>query len=366
MSDIGLQNIDVNKLETLGLYELRNLGRAIGVSRPTMHARDELISAIKKQLESGEIGAVKATSRGRKPRENSFDMTKLVSSEPSYFLSVLDDDYDLYKVRSGETGTEKRTMSGFVHLLSKGSAVVVGVDLNGYNLPVKTVSSLKLCMGDFVEGTALFSETRQAFVVDEIFNITKGPHFDSMEGVRPNKQYRIHDTEIKQGTRILVATPKSFDRVEDIAKCCTKDFHTIALLADETDDSVKFLKDAGIDDIYLAKVNYNLKKQVLACLLCMFRAKQLAESGRNVVLVVDSLTKLFKLYNNSAYPEGRITPGEVVLGPLTDLKSFFMSARTLCNGGALTIIAYINSPENSVEEYVFNEFVDLANILIKK
>ena len=368
MNDIALQNIDTNKLDMLGLYELRNLGRAVGVSRPTMHSRDELIIAIKDQLKNGNMGTPRATARGRKPRESGFDMTKLVSSEPSpsYLISVLEDDDDLYRVRSGEVGTEKRTVSGFVHLLPKGGAIVIGVDLNGYSLPIKMVSTFKLYMGAFVECTAVFSETRQTYIIDEIFNVSSGANFDSLEGIRPNEQCELNNIALKRGVRALISTPKTFDRIEDIAHSVSSGFYTVALLIDETDDSARYLKTSGVDDVYLAKVNYNLKKQILSCLLCMFRAKQQVEKGKHVVLFIDSLTKLFKLFNNSAFPDGRIVPGEVALGPLTDLKTFFMSAKALAKDKSLTVMAYINSPENSVEEYVFNEFADLANIMVKK
>ena len=102
MKDVALQDIDINRLEMLGLYELRNLGRAIGVPRPTTLGRNELIGAIKNQIKNGSISGPRKVSRGRKPRERGFDMTKLVASEPSFLLSVYDDDLDMYLVRSGE------------------------------------------------------------------------------------------------------------------------------------------------------------------------------------------------------------------------------------------------------------------------
>lgn len=355
MNDIALQDLDISKLEMLGLYELRNFGRAIGVPRPTTYGRSELIAAIKNHLKSGDTGKLKSATRGRKPRESSFDMTKLVTAEASYFLSVLDDDADLYRLRSGEVGTEKRSVGGYVHLLPKGGALVVGTDLNGYSLPVKMLFEHKLAMGDYIEGQAVFSESRQMFVISEVDSNNSGERFDNMAGVRSSAPLRV-----------LVTTPKGFDRIEDIAKSFDKEKHNIAFLSDETDDSARHLLQSGAKEVYLAKVNFNLKKQILSCLLCLFRAKQAAEQGKNVVLYVDSFTKLFRLYNNSAYPEGKIVPGEVALGPLTDLKTYFLSGRALKNGGSLTVVAYVNKPENPVEEYVYNEFCDLAGEIIAK
>ena len=382
MKDIILQDIDTAKLDMLGLYELRNLGRAIGVPRPTTHGRDDLIVAIKNQIKTGNISTRQPSKRGRRPNDQGFDLTRLMATEPSYLLSVLDDDDDLYKVRSGEIGTEARTVSGFVHLLPKGGALIVGTDLNAYSLPVRLLSTFPMTMGDYLECSAIFSEARQVFVVDKIFEINgvavekivdkkkpRSANFDIMEGVRPSVERELAGMKYKIGGRVLVFAPNTFDRIQDIANyvcvICDKTY-TIALLTDETDDSVAYLKEIGISDIYLAKVNYNLKKQTLASLLCMFRAKQYVEQGKDVILFIDSLTKLFKIFNNSAYPDGRVIPGEVVLAPLTDLKAFFMSARAIKDGGSLTIVAYINNPENAVDEYIVNEFADLANVIIKK
>ena len=382
MKDIVLQDIDISKLDMLGLYELRNLGRVIGVPRPTTYSRDELIVAIKNQFKTGNIPVSQTSKKGRRPNNHGFDLTKLVASEPSYLLSVLEDDEELYKVRSGEIGTETRTISGFVHLLPKGGALIVGTDLNAYSLPVRLLSTYPLAMGDYLECTAIFSEARQVFVVDKIFEINgiksekiaeskkvRDANFDTIEGIRPNIERQMADIKYKAGGRILVFAPSTFDRVQDIANytvACDKGIHIIALLTDETEDSVNYLREVGLSDIYLAKVNYNLKKQTLASLLCMFRAKQNVEQGKDVVLFIDSLTKLFKIFNNSAYPDGRVIPGEVVLAPLTDLKAFFMSARAIKDGGSLTIVAYFNNPENVVEEYIVNEFTDLANVIVKK
>jgi|GEM_PF-1801981 len=382
MMDIALHDVDIDKLERLSIYDLRNLGRSIGVPRATTYNRDELIVEIKNQLKSGVTAAHKSV-RGRKPRTDTFDLSKLIITEPSYMLSVLDDDDDLYKVRNGEIGTEKRKISGYVHLLPKGGAIVVGIDLFGYNLPVRLLTAKGLKMGDYIEASALFSESRQSYIVNEIFSVQGGVHFDNLDGVRS-----------KNPMRILISAPKGFDRIEDIAarvspgrsenseqagkdktkqaggsKTVGNDYN-IALLIDENDDSAKYLRTVGVNEVYLAKVNYNLKKQVISCLLCMFRAKQYAEQGKNVILYLDSITKLFKLYNNSAYPEGRIVPGEVALGPLVDLKTFFLSARMLENGGSLTIVAYINKPDKTsenykVSEYLLSEFGDLANQFIE-
>jgi len=165
----------------------------------------------------------------------------------------------------------------------------------------------------------------------------------------------------------LVVTPKPFDRLEELCKTADaiKSAHKIALLIDETEDSATFLRNS-VNDVYLTKVSFSIQKQTIACLLALFRAKATAEQGKHVVLFVDSFNKLFKIYNNSAYPDGRIDPTQINLAPLSDLKTFLMSSRALRNGGSLTVIGFVNSPANPIEDYLYNEFADLAQKVLPK
>jgi transcription termination factor Rho len=102
----------------------------------------------------------------------------------------------------------------------------------------------------------------------------------------------------------------------------------------------------------------------MACLLAFFHAKQLAEEGKDVVIIIESLVKLFKAYNNVVFPMTRINLHEVNLPSVADLKTLFTSARQLENGGSLSIVAYLNEPRTAMEEYIYSEFADLANIIL--
>lgn len=355
-------NINVNRLDTLGIYELRELGRQVGVPRPTALRRDDLVAGIKVRIELGDIQ--KNPARGRKPRALGVDFSKIIDSDEfnSFFNSILSQIIEP-QVRDAATG-ETRTISGYVHRLPNGNAVLVGIDLNGYPISAKLLRTYYLQTGDLIEGKAVYNAVRNSFVVEEISSKCENVRYDSIEGVRP---CLVCDNSFMLGERVLFVTPKPFDRVGDLANTAEKikDVYKVALLIDETDDSAGYLQDF-MQEIYLTKVNYSVQKQTIACLLALFRAKAIAEQGRNVVLFIDSLNKLFKIYNNSAYPDGRIDPAQINLAPLVDLKSFLMSSRALKNGGSLTVVAYVNIPSNPIEEYIYNEFADLAQKIAKK
>jgi transcription termination factor Rho len=360
---MNLQEINLNRLDALGIYELRELGRRVGVTRPTALRRGDLVARIKEQIAHGDVQ--KAPVRGRKPRGINIDMAKIASTEESnsYFNSVLAGVSEP-QVRGGADG-EERAVSGYMHLLPSGNAVLVGLDLNGYPALTKVMRENCLKTGDYVDGKAVYQPSRSSFMLERITKKSDGVRFDALEGLRPDTACT---SEFQKGERVLIVTPKPFDRLNEITRIANtiKSAHTIALLIDETDDSAKYLQDSGIQDVYLTKVNYNIQKQTLGCLLALFRAKEFAEKGENVILFVDSFNKLFKIYNNSAYPDGRIDPNQINLGPLVDLKTFLLSARALKNGGSLTVVGFINSPSGMIEDYVYNEFTDLAQKVIKK
>jgi transcription termination factor Rho len=361
-SMVNLQEINVNRLDALGIYELRELGRMVGVQRPTALRRDDLVAGIKARIDAGD--AHKGPARGRRPRGLSFDFSKIMDNDgvSSYFNSVLSQAIEP-QVRDG-TGGETRAISGYMHILPSGTAVLVGVDFNGYPVATKLMRAHYLKTGDYIEGKAVYSPTRNSFVVEEVSSKCEKTRFEAIDGMRPNQTCA---GGFSLGERVLFVTPKPYDRLEELAKTAKeiKSAHKIALLIDETEDSVTFLREV-VDDTYLTKVNYSIQKQTIACLLALFRAKAAAEQGKNVILFVDSFNKLFKIYNNSAYPDGRIDPTQVNLAPLVDLKTFLMSSRALANGGSLTVIGFLNAPSNPIEEYLYNEFADLANKIITK
>jgi transcription termination factor Rho len=371
----------MNKLEGLSIYELRNLARGLGIPRPTTMRRDELITSIRRQIESGESPKTNQT-RGRPPREFSLDISKIMETDDSFMVSVFGADEPAARVNSPmQSGQNTRLVSGFVHILQTGNATLIGSDLNGYKISSRIISSYGIIMGDYIEAKAIYNDARSMFFVEEIQAIngaaaTSGSgrtavdvHFDCMAGVRPTHSMKLGEYDIKMGQRIMLLSPKTYDRIESIKNFAlsmkdVKDICTVTLLVEETDDSLQYLIGEGFTHVYLSKVNYNIKKQFMSCIFALFTAKQLAEQGKNVVLFIDSLNKLFKTYNNSTFTDARVNLHQVNLPSVADLKAYFLSARQLARGGSLTIVTYANTPQSDMEHYIYNEFADLANIVI--
>ena len=369
MTNIFPKNLDANKLNQLGIYELRNIARSLGIPRPTTILRRELINAI--ITHDGDCyPEPERKNRGRPPRGATFDITQVLEAENDYQYS---DDCVTNTIISA---------SGFFHTSPNGQGMLIGTELCAYHVSNKHITLNMLAMGDFLEAKATYSTGRGAYVVSEISKIngfsplssinnlspdkhlkTSVQHYDAIEGMRPNKPQQYGDLKFNLGQRVLIQTQRNYDRLEDIHKLSKESkCHKIALVVEETVDCVSFLTESGINEVFLLKAGDSTKKHIMLCLLALFTSKRHAEEGKDVILFVDNMTKLFKVYNKSICFDGHMQINQINLGPLADLKSFFMSARALEAGGSLSILAYVNESENEIDKFVFSEFADLANV----
>ena len=375
MGTITPQYVDVNKLSSLGIYELRNIARAFGVARPTTLVRRDLVNAIVDVVNGNSVAS--HSGRGRPPRDLTFDITRVLEDESSAY-SVFNVVEEPPCVRSTTSG-EVRIISGFFHMVPhSNNGVVISQELFTYFVPLKLISSYSLATGDYLEVRAVYNPARGSFSVEEITLINgigavkyasaPAVRFEKRESVRPQVVKQLGDVKFKLGQRVLVSTSKEFDRIGDIAVLAKgiTDCAKIALVIEENDDCVKYLLDNGVDEVFLAKPESNYKRHVLLCLTAMFTAKRRAENGEQVVIFVDNLTKLFKAYNNSSATDGQMPVAKVNIGAMTDAKIFFMAARALASGGSLTVVGYANGGSGTNDEFILNEFADSANVIIPK
>jgi len=372
---IPRQNIDIKRLNTFGIYELRNFARALGVPRPTTLLRNELIEQICLYMESGESEETGETgkpkkSRGRPPRNKNLNIAQVIDPEP-YCPTILEmpDEPPAYtfSVASGIQVTEQtRTGSGFIHTVPRGHGVLISSCLNTYHVPIKLITANRLDTGDYVEVRAVWNDQDKRYHVEEILNVTR-TNFCTAPSIRPHKPAKIQNFDFNLGSRVVLTSARKLDFVNYIAAHHKdiKNVHKIALLIEESDDCVDFLIEKGLDEAYLVKVNFSTKKKVMLALTALFNAKRHAADGKDVVVFTDNLNKLYKLYNSSVHDKGSIDISQINIGPLTDLKTFFMSSKQLKDSGSLTIISHVYKPSTQVENYIIDEFTNLANVVIE-
>ena len=281
--------------------------------------------------------------------------------EPIGITKIIDhlqDDLETGYLQVKSPNTQKQDMQeaeGFIYILPRGHAILITKAMTTYHVSMQHVIDNKLKTGDHIKSEA------NEMGVHEITSI-KHIDFDKVIPIRPHIKRKFCNNEIKLGERIIVNNKSKFDFVEFIAKNQSQadPSYKIVLLIDETEDCIEYLKENGTDEVYLAKVDCNIKKKILITISALLTAKKHAAAGKNVILFIDNINKLFKLYNSSI-DANTVNTAKINIGPLTDLKVLFMEAKQCKDKGSLTIITNMLTPTSDLEKYVMDDFVCLSS-----
>jgi len=214
------------------------------------------------------------------------------------------------------------------------------------------------------------SKTRPLFE-----NLTPLHPYDriNLEIDRENVSARVMDllTPIGKGQRGLIVAPPRAGKtmlLQTIARSITKnhpDTHLIILLIDERPEEVTEMKRAVDAEIISSTFDEPATRHVQVAEMVLEKAKRLAEYRRDVVILLDSLTRLSRA-NNSVIPtSGKVLSGGIDANALQRPKRFFGSARKIEEGGSLTVIATCLVDTGSrMDDVIFEEFKGTGNMEI--
>jgi transcription termination factor Rho len=171
------------------------------------------------------------------------------------------------------------------------------------------------------------------------------------------------------GQRGLIVAPPRVGKtilLKEIAKAIRvnhPEIVLILLLVDERPEEVTDLEREVDCQIYHSNFDENVTRHVQVAEMVLERAKRLVEMKKHVVVLLDSLTRLSRGYNNLQPSKGRIMSGGVEAKALTKPKKFFGSARNVEEGGSLTILATALTETGSrMDELIFEEFKGTGNM----
>ena len=171
------------------------------------------------------------------------------------------------------------------------------------------------------------------------------------------------------GQRGLIVAPPRVGKtilLKEIAKAIRvnhPDIVLILLLVDERPEEVTDLEREIDCQIYHSNFDESVQRHVQVAEMVMERAKRLVEMRQDVVLLLDSITRLSRGYNNMQPGRGRIMSGGVEAKALTKPKKFFGSARNVEEGGSLTVLATALTETGSrMDELIFEEFKGTGNM----
>lgn len=213
----------------------------------------------------------------------------------------------------------------------------------------------------------------------------KRPDFQKLTPLYPNQRLRLETTPdrlttrvidlimpIGKGQRALIVSPPKAGKttiLQDIANAITRnnpECHLMVVLVDERPEEVTDMQRSVKGEVIASTFDRPPSDHTQAAELAIERAKRLVEQGKDVVVLLDSITRLGRAYNNASPASGRILSGGVDSTALYPPKRFLGAARNIEEGGSLTIIATAMVETGSTgDTVIFEEFKGTGNAELK-
>ncbi|MCI6574536.1 MAG: transcription termination factor Rho [Arcanobacterium sp.] len=211
------------------------------------------------------------------------------------------------------------------------------------------------------------------------------PDFNKLTPLYPQEMLRVETTKNALTTRVIdlvapigkgqrgliVSPPKAGKTVimQQLAMAIAKnnpEVHLMVVLVDERPEEVTDMQRLVRGEVIASTFDRPASDHTTVSELAVERAKRLVELGQDVVILLDSLTRLSRAYNLAVPASGRILTGGVDAAALYPPKKFFGAARNIENGGSLTIIASaLVETGSKMDEVIFEEFKGTGNMELR-
>ncbi len=355
-------------LERKTKEELKQIASGLGILKTSSLKKSELIEEIEKMRSFAENQTEKTTKEPQGSQRSSQRETKEISG----VLEILSDGFGFLRVEG------YRPCEGDI-----------------YVSPTQ-IRRLRLRMGDFIVGDTrpsdndedkysalIYVKTINGLPVDAAF---KRKNFEKLTPIYPNEKLtldtkstqdfssRILDlvSPIGKGQRgMIVAPPKAGKTtlIKQIAKSIEKnhpDTSLIVLLIDERPEEVTDIRRSIKSEVVASTFDQTPENHTRIAELVLEYASRLVEMKKDVVILLDSITRLARAYNLTVTPTGRTLSGGLDPDALLKPKKFFGAARNIEEGGSLTILATALVETGSrMDDVIFEEFKGTGNMELK-
>lgn len=359
-------------LSNCTLVELRQMAKEKGVKNVTKLKKDELIELLNKE-------------EGASTQQENIN-SKFQIDEDAKNDSNLD-----YKL----TNEDDFIAEGVLEVLPDGYGFLRGENYlsspkDVYISPVQ-IRRFRLDNGDKIKGIARLPKEGEKFpaliFVGEVNSESpekayKRKKFDDLIPIYPEDKIKLETTSTEYAMRIIdlicpigkgqrgmiVAPPKvgKTTLLKKIANSITTnhpEIELIVLLIDERPEEVTDMKRSINGDVIYSTFDELPEHHVKVAEMVLERAKRLTEQGKDVVILLDSITRLARAYNLVIPASGRTLSGGLDPAALHKPKKFFGAARNIENGGSLTILATALIDTGSrMDEVIFEEFKGTGNM----
>jgi transcription termination factor rho len=380
-----------DKLETLTILQLRELAKHEGLKKFTALNKQDLVSLLVKHYEAKVEEVLE--------EENNIDAPKTLYKEEPIQHTVKkqqNDEKIPVEMRELDSGI---IAHGILEVMPDGFGFIrcenfLPGDNDVYVAPSQ-IKRFKLKTGDIISGSRRVKASAEKFAALLYVQTVNGyrvselehrPNFEDLTPIFPDKRIplsnypntptsmRVMDiiSPIGKGQRGMIVSPPKAGKttlLKEVAKAVLRnepDMNIIILLIDERPEEVTDIKEAitgeQVEVIYstfdeLPERHKRVSEMVIE------RAKRLVEHGKDVIILLDSITRLARAYNLTIASSGRTLSGGLDTAALHMPKRFFGAARNTREGGSLTILATALVDTGSrMDDIVYEEFKGTGNM----
>ena len=389
------------ELSRMSIFQLRDTARQIGVASPTSKKKEELIK-VYLAISTGKAQPAAKTRRGRPPKQK---VENPAAERKAEEMAVAHQDAEQPSGEKHVANIEELLKSddcdrksGVLDILSEGYGFLRAENCEYGNkdayVSAKLIRGMGLRAGDMVVGVAKKNAENRppAIIAVESVNgnvpenLRQRPQFDNLVPIYPNERFRLerdsarNDFAIRcidliapigKGQRAMIVSPPKAGKttlLKKIAGAIADNYPNVllfVLLVDERPEEVTDMQRSIRGEVVYSTFDEMPEHHCKAAELLIERAKRNVELGKDVVIIMDSLTRLARAYNLTIPPTGRTLSGGIDPGALHAPKRFFGSARNIENGGSLTIIATALIDTGSrMDDVIYEEFKGTGNMEI--
>ena len=372
------------ELRNLKLSELKELAKSKGIHDAYKYKKDELILKLN-EIESDNNDESKETINDLKIPEDKKE-TEQEMELPDKIVEEIE-----------SSGTEALKVTGILETHSDGYGFLrtnnyLTSDDDVYISPSQ-IRRFHMQTGDKISGITRPPKQGEKFkallyvkeINDQNPELARNrKEFDTLIPIYPDQRIKLEISPIDIAMRIIdliapigrgqrgmiVAPPKAGKTtiLKNIANSIAENYpeiEIIMLLIDERPEEVTDMKRNVKGDVVYSTFDELPKNHIKVAEMVLERAKRLVEHGKDVVILLDSITRLARAYNLTITPTGRTLSGGLDPGALYGPKRFFGAARNIENGGSLTILASALIETGSrMDDLIFEEFKGTGNMEI--
>ena len=370
-------------LERSTLVELRQIAKEQGVKNVSKLKKEELIEIINSNTKNDE----KETISQAEPKRSFYPHLRVEEVEEEPVLEAGEG----YKL----TSEDDRIVQGVLEILPDGYGFLRGQNYLStprdiYVSPVQ-IRRFRLDKGDKVKGIARLPKEGEKFpaliFVGEVNGEApekayKRIKFDDLTPIYPEERIRLETTPNEYAMRIIdlmspigkgqrgqiVAPPKVgkttlLKKIANSISTNNPEVELIVLLIDERPEEVTDMKRSIKGEVIYSTFDELPENHVKVAEMVLERAKRLVEHKKDVVILLDSITRLARAYNLVVPSSGRTLSGGIDPASLHKPKKFFGAARNIENGGSLTILATsLIDTGSRMDDVIFEEFKGTGNM----